>query len=53
MNELFTFNSQQFQAIHQQQGPIFRKRIIKTGEGKREISPVTSPSTCSDNHASD
>lgn len=37
MNELFTFNSQQFQALQNPPAcpPNFRKRIIRTSETKR------------------
>lgn len=54
MNDLFTFNSQQFQAI--QVPPIppasFRKRIIKTSETKRGSSVFTSISTSEGNRNS-
>lgn len=55
MNELFTFNSQQFQAI--QVPPLapthFRKRIIRTSETKRESSVFTSISTSEGNRNSE
>lgn len=54
MNELFTFNSQQFQVLHNPPvcPPNFRKRIIRTSETKRDGSLFTSLSTSEGNRDS-
>lgn len=50
MNELFTFNSHQFQVLQPPpHKPTLRKRIVKTNDGSRYSTPLTSSTTSEEN----